>query len=53
MNKEDNMQDDPLELAIVVALTAHRGQRDKGGQPYILHPLRVMLACSPGERLFG
>jgi len=31
--------------AIVLATRAHAGQVDKGGQPYILHPLRVMLAC--------
>lgn len=33
-----------LERAIAVAAGAHVGQVDKGGQPYILHPLRVMLA---------
>jgi (p)ppGpp synthase/HD superfamily hydrolase len=32
-----------LEDAIALAVEAHRGQRDKSGQPYILHPLRVML----------
>lgn len=32
-----------LEDAIALAARAHRGQLDKGGQPYILHPLRVML----------
>ena len=40
-----------VEAAIRVALTAHAGQVDKGGQPYILHPLRVMLACkTPTEQ---
>ena len=37
MNKNDL-----LNLAIVVATNAHRGQKDKQRQPYILHPLRVM-----------
>ncbi len=32
-----------LEDAIVLAVQAHAGQVDKVGQPYILHPLRVML----------
>lgn len=31
-----------LEDALQVALRAHAGQKDKYGQPYILHPLRVM-----------
>jgi GTP diphosphokinase / guanosine-3',5'-bis(diphosphate) 3'-diphosphatase len=33
----------PLERAIAIAATAHAGQVDKAGQPYILHPIRVML----------
>lgn len=32
-----------LEEAVLIAIKAHRGQRDKGGAPYVLHPLRVML----------
>ncbi len=32
-----------LEDAILLATEVHRGQKDKGGAPYILHPLRVML----------
>lgn len=32
-----------LEDAIALAVEAHRGQREKSGQPYILHVLRVML----------
>ncbi|MCK6626704.1 MAG: HD domain-containing protein [Anaerolineae bacterium] len=32
-----------LERAIAIALQAHQGQTDKNGQPYILHPLRMML----------
>ena len=32
-----------LEDAIALAVEAHKGQRDKAGQTYILHPLRVMM----------
>lgn len=32
-----------IEDAINIAVRAHRFQVDKGGNPYILHPLRVML----------
>ena len=38
-----------LSLAIQIATEAHDGQRDRGGAPYILHPLRVMLAVE-GDR---
>lgn len=31
-----------IEDAIMLATLAHRGQKDKAGLPYILHPLRVM-----------
>lgn len=32
-----------LEKAIEIAVEAHRGQLDKAGKIYILHPMRVML----------
>lgn len=32
-----------LDRAILIAARAHEGQKDKAGQPYILHPLRVMF----------
>lgn len=35
-----------LEKAIDLALHAHAGQTDKGGNPYILHPLSVMMRMS-------
>lgn len=31
-----------FERAVRIALDAHRGQRDKGGGAYLLHPLSVM-----------
>jgi (p)ppGpp synthase/HD superfamily hydrolase len=33
---------DLLEKAVTIAVEAHRGQRDRTGAPYILHPMRVM-----------
>ena len=35
-----------LERAIEIAVEAHKGQLDKGGSPYILHPLRVMMSVN-------
>ncbi len=41
-----------LERAIEIAARAHTGQIDKAGAPYILHPLRLMLAVRhPLERM--
>ena len=38
-----------MEKALILAAKAHTGQVDKGGAPYIFHPIRVMLACE-GEK---
>ncbi|WP_028777397.1 HD domain-containing protein [Shimazuella kribbensis] len=38
-----------LEKAILIATNAHKGQVDKGGNPYILHPLAVMSRLSSIE----
>jgi (p)ppGpp synthase/HD superfamily hydrolase len=41
-----------LERAIEIAAQAHAGQRDKAGNPYILHPIRVMMSVgTPEERI--
>ena len=44
------MEKDDLTKAIILAAEAHNGQVDKGGQLYILHPLRVMLSCETVEQ---
>ncbi len=41
-------QMEALERAISIAVDAHRGQRDRYGAPYILHPLRVMARVHGG-----
>jgi len=38
-----------LERAIEIARKAHEGQSDKGGAPYITHPLRVMERVGPED----
>lgn len=43
-----------LEVAIKIAVEAHSEQLDKAGQPYVLHPLRVMLSLSDEkDRIVG
>lgn len=38
-----------LERAIQIACAFHEGQTDKAGEPYILHPLRVMMAVDGAD----
>lgn len=41
-----------IEKAIIIAANAHAGQVDKAGQPYIYHPLRVMMSLdTPEEKM--
>ena len=40
-----------IENALAIALEAYAGKRDKAGQPYILHPLRVMAKMSGEEAM--
>jgi len=43
------MMKELLANAIAIASQAHKYQFDKLGEPYILHPIRVMQACSTDE----
>lgn len=42
----ENKMEKTLEDAIALAAHAHAGRKDKVGMPQIMHPMRVMLACS-------
>lgn len=41
-----------IEKAIVLAARKHAGQTDKANQPYIFHPLRLMLKMKTPEQQF-
>jgi guanosine-3',5'-bis(diphosphate) 3'-pyrophosphohydrolase len=38
-----------LERAIAIAAEAHAGEFDRAGQPFILHPIRVMIRLAGSE----
>ena len=38
-----------IEKALQIAAKAHEGQKDKSGEPYILHPLRAMMSVAGEE----
>ncbi len=38
-----------LDKAILIAVQAHSGQKDRYGEHYILHPLRVMMSVKSEE----
>ncbi len=38
-----------IERAIAIAATAHEGKIDKGGTPYVFHPLRLMMRMATIE----
>lgn len=40
---------DIVKTALEIALKAHEGQKDKAGQPYINHPLRVSEGVATAE----
>ena len=49
-----SLSEELLELAIELAEKHHKGQLDKGGNPYINHPLAVMKRLNrPEEKIVG
>ena len=42
-----------LEDAISIAALAHKGQKEKGGISYILHPLRLMLQMKTEQEMIA
>lgn len=40
-----------LDKAIIIAVEAHQGQKDKAGKPYVFHPLRLMLKQDTPEAM--
>jgi len=49
---KDSTQASWIDKALELAVVFHKGQVDKGGTPYILHPIRVMSAVdSPLEKI--
>jgi hypothetical protein len=56
-NQEEPPKESPavniplLERAIEIATKAHSGKKDKGGSPFILHPLRLMMQMDSEEEM--
>jgi (p)ppGpp synthase/HD superfamily hydrolase len=46
----EDIHNTQLEKAIAIAATAFQGKLDKGGQPYILHCLRVMNGVNQSDK---
>ncbi len=44
-NKMDNVDKDKIRRAFELAADAHKAQRRKSGEPYILHPIEVAIIC--------
>ena len=38
-----------IDTALELALTAHKGQKDKSGKVYVLHPIRLMFRFDDSE----
>jgi hypothetical protein len=51
MNEERLNSADAIERSLQLAVQYHAGQRDKAGECYLLHLLRVMLDCKSPESM--
>lgn len=49
MSKTPFKRGEMLDRMLVLATQAHAGQFDRGGSPYILHPLTVMQDVDPND----
>lgn len=49
MKEDSDEKGEMLSKMIVIATNAHAGQFDKGGNPYILHPLQVMSSLKEDD----
>ena len=38
-----------LQRALEIAVGAHKGQKEKDGSPYVLHPIRLMLSLDSND----
>ena len=51
--EETESESSNLEKAISLAVEGHKGQEDKAGAPYILHPLRLMFKMDSEEKMIA
>lgn len=52
MGNDPELLQNLLDRAALICVTSHAGQRDKAGQAYFQHPMRVAMRCrTPEERI--
>ena len=51
--EEAQLESSNIEKAISLAVEGHKGQEDKAGAPYILHPLRIMFKMDGEEKMIS
>jgi len=53
MKKLKGLIHSSMERAIEIAVSAHKGQKDKADKPYILHPLRLMFKMNSEDEMIA